>query len=72
MPARTNCVKYLFEVANCLHVVKILEIPMKKYTFSEKVLRTYGFIFKVYISNIAKAFCLFYESGNILHLILME
>ena len=59
MPVRKNCVKYLTAIVNCLHGVKILEILMKKYIFSKKALRTYGFIFKVYILNIAKVFVYF-------------
>ena len=59
MPVRKNCVKYLTAIVNCLHGVKILEILMKKYIFSKKALRTYSFIFKVYILNIAKVFVYF-------------
>ena len=40
MPVRKNCVKYLTPIVNCLHVVKILEILMKKYIFSKKALGT--------------------------------
>ena len=40
MPVRKNCVKYLTAIVNCLHVVKILEILMKKYIFSKKALGT--------------------------------
>ena len=36
MPVKKNCVKYLTIIANCLHAVKIHEILMKKYIFSQK------------------------------------
>ena len=36
MPVKDNCVKYLTSIVNYLHAVKILQIHMKKYIFSEK------------------------------------
>ena len=37
MPVKRNCVKYLTKTVNCLHAVKIDEIRLKKYIFSEKL-----------------------------------
>ena len=36
MPVNKNCAKYLTIIVNCLHAVKVLQILMKKYIFSER------------------------------------